>query len=140
MFSDIVFWAGAERFVQIASVAPISPVFQYLLTAKSSNSYANLVLGLDNDDLGVCHADDLYHLFKNHVHAMTFNQDDLFLRDFFFTTWSNFVRSGEPLEGTWSRVTADWPNYLNISFEPHMEWSPEYSLFSQDGVLDGYSR
>ena len=127
MFSDIVFWAGAERFVQIAAVAPRSPVFQYLLTAKSSNSYANLVLGLDNDDLGVCHADDLYHLFKNHVHEMTFNQDDLFLRDFFLTTWSNFVRSGEPLEGTWSRVTADSPNYLNISFEPHMERSPEYS-------------
>merc|ERR1712156_545351 len=59
MFSDIVFWAGAERFVQIAAVAPRSPVFQYLLTAKSSNSYANLVLGLDDDDLGVCHADDL---------------------------------------------------------------------------------
>ena len=135
MFSDIIFWAGAERFIQIAAVGPRSPVFQYLLTAKSSNSYANLVLGLDDSDLGVCHADDIYHLFKNHVHNMTFNDDDLLLRDFFLTTWSNFVKTGKPLEGTWSRVTDDSPNYLNISWtaqsshhlQPHMERSPEYA-------------
>ena len=127
MFSDIIFWAGAERFIQIAAVGPRSPVFQYLLTAKSSNSYANLVLGLDDSALGVCHADDLYHLFKNHVHNMTFKDDDLLLRDFFLTTWSNFVKTREPLLGTWLRVTDDSPNYLNISLRPHMERSTEYT-------------
>ena len=127
MFSDIIFWAGPHRYIKLAgSGRQDAPIFQYLLTAKSSNSFARLSLGLDDSDLGVCHADDLYHLFKNHVHNMTFNEGDLMLREFFLDSWSSFVRSGEPRPGSWLPVDPSSPKYLNISFEPHMESSQDY--------------
>ena len=126
MFSDIIFWAGPHRYIKLAgSGRQNSPIFQYLLTAKSSNSFSRLSLGLDDTDLGVCHADDLYHLFKNHVHNMTFNEGDLMLREFFLNNWSSFVKSGEP-SGNWLPVLSSSPEYMNISFDPHMESGQDY--------------
>ena len=127
MFSDIIFWAGPHRYIKVAgSGKQNAPIFQYLLTAKSSNSFAHLSLGLDDTDLGVCHADDLYHLFKNHVHNMTFNEGDLMLREFFLSSWSTFVKIGEPSPGSWFPLDSSPPEYMNISFEPHMESSQDY--------------
>ena len=41
-------------------------IFTYQLTYKSKNSYADIGLGLDSEalGLGVCHADDIFHIFK----------------------------------------------------------------------------
>ena len=57
---------------------------------------------------------------------MTFNEEDLMLRDFFLDTWSSFVKIGEPRPGSWFPVNASSPEYMNISFEPHMESSQDY--------------
>ena len=53
-----------SRFVSIAS--EMSDIYLYQLTYKSKNSYADIMLGIDSEayGLGVCHADDLYHMFK----------------------------------------------------------------------------
>ena len=120
MFSDIVFWAGAQRFVFLAGGRQRSPIYQYLLSAKSSNSYARLVLGLEDTDLGVCHADDIYHLFKNYVHDMTFNSNDLMLRDFLLTSWTNFAKTRSPSPGLWTPVDREVPQYLDIGLTPQM--------------------
>ena len=41
-------------------------IYTYQLTYKSKNSYADIFLGLDSEalGLGVCHADDLFHIFQ----------------------------------------------------------------------------
>jgi len=53
-----------SRFTHYAS--SITDIYSYLLTYKSKNSFADLVLGVDSETYGlkVCHADDLYHIFK----------------------------------------------------------------------------
>ena len=90
MFSDIVFWAGIHRFVQLAAAHQNSPIYQYFLSYKSNNSYADLVLGLDSDALGleVCHADDLFHLFTNSLYDLSYTATDLQTRDHFLTWWT----------------------------------------------------
>ena len=44
----------------------MTPIYPYQLTYKSKNSFADFNLGLDSEalGLGVCHVDDLYHMFK----------------------------------------------------------------------------
>ena len=64
MFTDIHYWVGNYRFSVAAS--QYVPVFNYMLTYKSSNSYLDIVYGVDSDELGlgVGHADDIFHLFN----------------------------------------------------------------------------
>ena len=44
----------------------MSDVYMYQLTYKSNNSFADLGFGIDSEayGLGVCHGDDLYHIFQ----------------------------------------------------------------------------
>ena len=41
-------------------------IYTYQLTYKSKNSYADIFLGLDSEalGLGVCHFDDVLHIFQ----------------------------------------------------------------------------
>ena len=41
-------------------------IFTYQLTYKSKNSFADVFLGVNSEKYGleVCHADDLFHIFK----------------------------------------------------------------------------
>ncbi len=60
----IIFIVKYFRFSIVASEHV--PVYNYLLTYKSKNSYIDFVYGIDSDALGigVGHADDIFHLFN----------------------------------------------------------------------------
>ena len=128
MFSDIVFWSGAHRFIQLAVPRQVSPIYQYLLTYKATNSFADLVLGLDSESLGfgVCHADDLFHVFKNYQFELEFNEEDLSTRENMLSWWTDFAKVRVPAGDLWPRIMADSPGYLDISHSPHVEYGQEY--------------
>ena len=128
MFSDIVFWAGAHRFSQLAAQHQLSPVYQYLLTYKATNTYADLVLGLDSDSLGlgVCHADDLFHLFKNHKFQLQFTEKDLEIREKMLTWWTDFAKVRAPAGEIWQSKGPNDPGYFEISETPHMGHGTDY--------------
>lgn len=64
-----IFIINLFRFSMLSSQE--SPIYSYLLTYRSANSFAD-ALGVDSEalGLGVCHADDLYHIFKVHHLAL----------------------------------------------------------------------
>ena len=128
MFSDIVFWSGVHRFALLATEHQKSSVYQYILTYKATNSYADLVLGLDSESLGlgVCHADDLFHLFKNNRFDLQFNEKDLKIRESMLSWWTDFAKVRVPAGDLWLNLGQSNLEYFEISDTPHMELDSDY--------------
>jgi len=125
MFSDIIFWTGAYRFASIGF--GMSDVYMYQLTYKSNNSFADLGFGIDSEayGLGVCHGDDLYHIFQNGLYELTYTEDDLIVREHFLSWWTDFAKTGKP-SADWAPFRLSEPGYMEIKSRPEMTYSDRY--------------
>jgi len=125
-YSDSVFWHASHRFTLRASNE--EDIFTYQLTYKSKNSYADIGLGLDSEalGLGVCHADDIFHIFKTQ-YGLSFSESDLVVRDLFLTWWTNFAKTGKPTaDDSWRPFKPMEPAYMEIKPDPEMAYSDRY--------------
>merc|ERR1712001_100838 len=91
MFGDGIFLAGDQKTVSLMSEGS-SPVFNYVLTYKGSNSVASLFTESE-EDFGVVHADDLQYLFKNPPYNnpekdVELNEDDKKMINLMVTYWT----------------------------------------------------
>jgi len=129
MFGDGLFHASDQKTVSLMSEGS-SPVFNYLLTYKGSNSVASLFTESE-EDFGVVHGDDLQYLFKmppyNKDEGIESTEDDKKMIDLMVTYWSNFAKYGNPTPfrdagiASWTPVRPDQKNYLDLQLEPSMK-------------------
>merc|ERR1719402_1760177 len=85
MFGDAIFLASDQKTVSLMSEGS-SPVFNYVLTYKGSNSAASLFITDSEEDFGVVHGDDLQYLFQSQlfegaIGGIEFNEDDINMID-----------------------------------------------------------
>merc|ERR1711881_365798 len=127
MFGDGLFHASDQKTVSLMSEGS-SPVFNYLLAYKGSNTFAKFFTESE-EDFGVVHGDDLLYLFKSPIfdEGIEFTEDDTKMIDLMVTYWSNFAKYGNPTPfkdagiANWTPVQPDQKNYLDIQLEPSMK-------------------
>merc|ERR1711994_503792 len=139
MFGDGLFHASDQKTVSLMSEGS-SPVFNYLLTYKGSNSVASLFTESE-EDFGVVHGDDLQYLFKMPPYmkdeGIESTEDDKKMIDLMVTYWSNFAKYGNPspfrdaIGANWTPVRPGQKNYLDLQLEPSMKknFAAERMLF-----------
>jgi len=101
-------------------------VFQYLFTYKGVNGYLDF-LGVDSQQYGVCHSDELYLMWNPYwFENYSLNEEDMAMGHKIVKYWVNFASTGDPSPPdsnlpVWSPVSLQNHQYLNIKNEPTME-------------------
>ncbi|XP_050684100.1 juvenile hormone esterase-like [Leptidea sinapis] len=72
-----------------------STVYLYELAYRASNSFSQ-VFGDPHGDYGVCHADELMHLFPIRFLSEPVSERDLAISELILTLWTNFATTGDP--------------------------------------------
>ncbi|KAG7312987.1 hypothetical protein JYU34_000059 [Plutella xylostella] len=71
------------------------PVYLYELTYRATNSFSQ-IFGDEDGDHGVCHADELMHLFPIHFLSQPFSEKDIEISNLIITMFTNFATTGNP--------------------------------------------
>ncbi|KOB72438.1 Uncharacterized protein OBRU01_12267, partial [Operophtera brumata] len=69
------------------------PVYLYELAYRATNSFSQ-IFGDPEGDYGVCHADELMHLFPINFLSKPFSPNDIRISETIITLWTNFATSG----------------------------------------------
>jgi carboxylesterase type B len=139
MFTDMIFLSPDQKSVSLMSEGR-SPVFNYQLTYKGTNTFASLFgPAAAEDDFGVFHGDDLLYLFKSSLFVDFEEQteEDQKMTELMVTYWTNFAKYGNPTPfkianaSNWTPVQTGQKNYLDLQIEPTMKENlePERMLF-----------
>ena len=101
-------------------------VYQYIFTYQGQNSVASF-LGIEKP-IGVCHADELFYMWKILNMNTTLNEADTAVMKTMVSTWVNFATDGNP-SLSWTPIGPDGAHqhiYWNISTsKPKMSHSEE---------------
>ncbi|VVD05165.1 unnamed protein product [Leptidea sinapis] len=103
-----------------------STVYLYELAYRASNSFSQ-VFGDPHGDYGVCHADELMHLFPIRFLSEPVSERDLAISELILTLWTNFATTGDPnkplpLPTEWKPArTGSRLEYLVIDEQPTMQ-------------------
>lgn len=95
VYTDSYFAYPAYEAVYLAFHQSKSPIYLYQLSYRATNSFSQ-VFGDPTGDHGVCHADDLMHLFPIHFLKKPFSKQDIEIRELMLNLWTNFATSGNP--------------------------------------------
>ncbi|XP_038216933.1 venom carboxylesterase-6-like [Zerene cesonia] len=122
MYSDAYFSFPLREAARRA-VAAGSRVYLYELAHRAANSFSQ-IFGDPNGDYGVCHADDLMHLFPIHFLSKPASAQDEEISELMLTLWTNFATSGDPngpvsLPFEWAAAGSEL-QYLRIAARPAM--------------------
>ncbi|CAG4954948.1 unnamed protein product [Colias eurytheme] len=120
MYSDAYFAFPLREAAQRA-VAAGERVFLYELAHRAANSFSQ-IFGDPHGDYGVCHADDLMHLFPIHFLTKPATAQDEAISELMLTLWTNFASSGDPngpapLPFVWAAAGREL-RYLRIAARP----------------------
>ncbi|RVE46858.1 hypothetical protein evm_008503 [Chilo suppressalis] len=101
-----------------------SPVYLYELTYRAVNSFSQ-IFGDPEGNYGVCHADELMHLFPIHFLSKPFSEKDNEVGRVIRTMWTNFAKSGNPnkpvaVSAKWNTASKDF-DYMDIGRELTMK-------------------
>ncbi|CAG9781922.1 unnamed protein product [Diatraea saccharalis] len=97
-----------------------SPVYLYELTYRATNSFSQ-IFGDPEGNYGVCHADDLMHLFPISFLTKPFSAKDKEVGNLIRAMWTNFAKTGNPNEPV--KISTEWNmaspefDYLDIGNE-----------------------
>lgn len=143
MYTDSWFLTGLDDAVRLHLKHSSAPVYIYLYGYRGSESFSFVFGDPDHDygkkkndkhsqlcnncflELGVCHADELMHLFPISFNpAAKRTETDEAVTDFLTTLWTNFAATG------WATYISYMSNkYLSPQFvlcfrNPNAEWNP----------------
>ncbi|XP_063634693.1 juvenile hormone esterase-like [Cydia splendana] len=126
IYSDSYFAYPAVEAVEQFTHLTDSPVYLYELAYRANNSFSQ-IFGDPLGDYGVCHADELMHLFPIHFLSNEFSDEDIEMSELIVNLWTNFATTGNPnkpvnIPFKWSKAsTAKKMEYLEISKESSMK-------------------
>jgi len=150
MYGDLLFHAPADHLVKaLTKDAEQPPVFHYLYSHQGPLSLYDLFnlrpwqlatkiigmkLGFDifpSCD-GVCHADELFMMFKPHAIPVQLvrSEDDRRVSECLLDTWTNFATHHDPTpsDGAWKRFDPLAPKYFEIGSKVNeMGYSKEHA-------------
>ncbi|KAJ0183834.1 hypothetical protein K1T71_000257 [Dendrolimus kikuchii] len=95
MYSDSYFSYPGIEGVELVLSYTKKPVYLYELAYRATNSFSQ-IFGDPEEDYGVCHADELMHLFPIHFLTKEFSSKDVEISELIVTLWTNFATSGNP--------------------------------------------
>lgn len=107
MYSDSYFNYPAVESVELVFNYTNNPIYLYELAYRATNSFSQ-IFGDPDGDYGVCHADELMHLFPIHFLEKPFSDEDIKMSETIITLFTNFATSGNPNK----------PISLSINWEP----------------------
>ncbi|CAH2034412.1 unnamed protein product, partial [Iphiclides podalirius] len=107
IYTDSYFAYPAVEAIELTFNYTKNPVFLYELTYRAANSFSQ-IFGDAEGDYGICHADELMHLFPINFLSKPFTDKDLEISELLITLWTNFAKSGDPNK----------PNKLPFRWEP----------------------
>jgi len=125
MFSDAFFWYGVYRFIEIHREHSEGKLFQYM--NKHVNDGIQFIWsGAEHID-GVIHADELSIEFSPYIGVPNRNlsESDTVASKFMTTTWTNFMKTGDPGMG-WDPITRTAWKYMSLSNVPTMEMEEDF--------------
>ncbi|CAH0578154.1 unnamed protein product [Chrysodeixis includens] len=126
MYSDSYFAYPAVDAVEKVFSYTKNPVYLYDLAYRATNSFSQ-IFGDKKGDYGVCHADELMHLFPILFLSEPFSQQDIEISETIITLWTNFATTGNPNKPVpvpfkWEPATsAKRMEYLEINKESVMK-------------------
>ncbi|NP_001124351.1 beta-esterase 2 precursor [Bombyx mori] len=126
IYSDSYFNYPAIEAVELTLNHSPEPIYLYELTYRAANSFSQ-IFGDPEGDYGVCHADDLMHLFPIHFLSQPFSERDIEFSKYLITLWTNFATSGNPnkpnnIPTVWKPVTSrEKMEYLDIGLKSRMK-------------------
>ncbi|CAK1588748.1 unnamed protein product [Parnassius mnemosyne] len=125
LYSDSYFAYPALEAIELTFNYTKNPVYLYELTYRATNSFSQ-IFGDEDGDYGVCHADELMHLFPIRFLSKPFSEKDREISELIITLWTNFATSGDPnkpikLPFKWEPATSGQQmEYLEIGVEQEM--------------------
>nr|WGO51729.1 putative antennal esterase CXE33 [Ectropis grisescens] len=126
LYSDSYFTYPALEATELLFKYTNNPVYLYELTYKATNSFSQ-IFGDPEGDYGVCHADELMHLFPIYFLSKPFSKEDIKFSETIITLWTNFATTGDPnkpvkVPFTWEPASgSETMEYLDISEAPAMK-------------------
>ncbi|KAG6446518.1 venom carboxylesterase-6 [Manduca sexta] len=97
IYSDSYFNYPALEAVELTLNYTQYPIYLYELQYRATNSFSQIFGDLEGD-YGVCHADELMHLFPISFLNKPFSEEDIEFSKLLVTLWTNFATSGNPNE------------------------------------------
>ncbi|KPJ09318.1 Venom carboxylesterase-6 [Papilio machaon] len=107
IYTDSYFAYPALEAIELTFNYTKNPVFLYELTYRATNSFSQ-IFGDEEGDYGICHADELMHLFPIDFLSKPFSEEDRRISELIITMWTNFATTGDPNK----------PNKLPFKWEP----------------------
>ncbi|KAF9804958.1 hypothetical protein SFRURICE_007861 [Spodoptera frugiperda] len=126
IYSDSYFAYPAIEAIELVFNYTKNPVYLYELTYRSANSFSQ-IFGDPKGDYGVCHADDLMHLFPIGFLTNPISPEDLKMSETIVTLWTNFATTGNPNKPVpvpfkWETATSGSKmEYLELGLKPQMK-------------------
>lgn len=120
MLSDFTFFKGISDTLGLVTKHSSSPTYAYFYTHHAQIGF-DTIIGAPSSGDGVCHADELFLMFKTTLFPQSFSDEDLRVSKTFIDLWTSFAESGEPKSNVvaeWSPNTSEQPHYLDIKLVP----------------------
>ncbi|XP_046960644.1 bile salt-activated lipase-like [Vanessa cardui] len=127
-----------------------SKVYNYIFNYSGARSFMKKRSGY-SDQVGACHADDIFYLFDGYLIPFKVNDDDSRIIEYMTSMWTDFAKYGNPtpdssdLPVKWTPSTKDNLNFLYIDSElkmgpmPNPEsyylWKEIYNNFYKTDVV-----
>ena len=129
LMTDNMYEAGGRIMLEILSIlVRNNNLYQYLFDYYGTKSHTTDWFNISRPELGSCHSDDLYYLFKKAGEESLITAHDQRVSDVMTSFWANFAKSGNPndKDNIWSAFTMDNRQYLKISEDVEMEMPAAY--------------
>ncbi|XP_035435441.2 juvenile hormone esterase [Spodoptera frugiperda] len=126
IYTDSYFAYPAIEAIELVFNYTKNPVYLYELTYRSANSFSQ-IFGDPKGNYGVCHADDLMHLFPIGFLTNPISPEDLKMSETIVTLWTNFATTGNPNKPVpvpfkWETATSGSKmEYLELGLKPQMK-------------------
>ncbi|XP_075991060.1 juvenile hormone esterase-like [Anticarsia gemmatalis] len=126
MYTDSYFAFPAVEAVELVFNYTKNPVYLYELAYRATNSFSQ-IFGDPDGDYGVCHADELMHLFPIHFLVKPISPQDVKISETIVTLFTNFATTGNPnkpvpVSFKWESATGGRNmEYLEIGVQPQMK-------------------
>lgn len=138
MYSDSYFSFPGLEAVQLTLNYTRKPIYLYELAYRATNSFSQ-IFGDPEGNYGVCHADELMHLFPIHFLTKEFSRKDIEISKLFVTLWTNFATTGNPnkpneIPFEWTpTMSRDSLEYLELRDESEMkeDWASKAKYWSK---------
>jgi len=119
MMSDATIFSCTDKAVSLHRQFTSQPVYYYHYNHEGQFTIP-ILLGVHNKDLGVCHADELFLLFRHHLLPRIETPDDVAVSKLLIDLWTSFATTGNPRSCVDWMPTNEEMAYLKIDAKPEI--------------------